>query len=456
MVVFAYPKGYPEGFRPIRLGMASREARLAQKLLAELKLTHVPGLKQKCTELGLTRRTLQEYHRDKTADCLAAVEEVLRGDFGAEIAAAIVRPKTHGNCQAKRPRLADLAQRADGSWTVSGTPGIVAAATNRPTAGERAIGSCEACTNARDVLHSTACYHVFDADGRAEVLCPWCYGAREAELARRGGCRRVTRINSAGQPMLSVTRGPAVPTEADLAEYRKLRDGVAAAAKKGDMGPVQGGRTQLTHGAANPEMRTAMAAAITNRQDAVNETACRLLRPKQTPITVHAKEIEIVHARAAGKLLDAESGKGANEAAPLPLRVSKSGPGVVLRQSVHVDPMPQGGCQTFILLQDTEVHTMVYDTSMISREDVAQALCATAEQLKCPRWQELVAHSKDLLAAALLATPTPALASSSASTRSARRSSIRASLSYSDQHPRYSGDAEVDDADAAHGYCWNI
>ena len=120
-VVFAYPQGYPEGFRPILLGMASREARLAQKLLAEVKLTHVPGLKQKCTELGLTRRTLQEYHRDKTADCLAAVEEVLRGDFGADFAAAIVRPKTHGNCQAKRPRLADLAQRADGSWTVSGT-----------------------------------------------------------------------------------------------------------------------------------------------------------------------------------------------------------------------------------------------------------------------------------------------------------------------------------------------
>ena len=105
--------------------------------------------------------------------------------------------------------------------------------------------------------------------------------------------------------MLSVTRGPAVPTAADEAEYRKLRDGVAAAAKKGDMGPVQGGRTQLTHGAATSEMRTAMAAAITNRQDAVNETACSLLRPKQTPITVHAKEIEIENARAAGKLLDA-------------------------------------------------------------------------------------------------------------------------------------------------------
>ena len=71
--------------------------------------------------------------------------------------------------------------------------------------------------------------------------------------------------------------------------------------------------------------------------------------------------------------------------------------------------MPHEGCQTFILLHDTDVHTMVYDTSMIGREDVAQALCATAEQLKCPRWQELVAHSKDLLAAALLATPTPAL-----------------------------------------------
>ena len=68
---------------------------------------------------------------------------------------------------------------------------------------------------------------------------------------------------------------------------------------------------------------------------------------------------------------------------------------------VHVDPMPHGACQTFILLHATDVHTMVYDTSTISREDVAQALCATAEQLKCPRWQELVAHWKDLLAAGL-------------------------------------------------------
>ena len=323
------------------------------------------------------------------------VEAERQGEFAAEAFAHHGLLATHGTDPL--PRL--QRSTAPSTYAVPSSTDALAAPAE----------PCAACAEARDVMRATACYHVFDALGRGEVLCPWCYGAREAELASTGGCRRVTRINSAGRPMLSATRGPAVPTEADEAEYRKLRDGVAAAAKKGDMGPVQGGRTQLTHGAANPEMRTAMAAAITNRQDAVNETACRLLRPKQTPITVHAKEIEIVHARAAGKLLDAESGKGANEAAPLPLRVSKSGPGVVLRQSVHVDPMPPDGCQTFILLQDTEVHTMVYDTSMISREDVAQALCATAEQLKCPRWQELVAHSKDLLAAALLATPTPAL-----------------------------------------------
>ena len=118
-----------------------------------------------------------------------------------------------GSCTERMTGLA-----SESPSTLSGTPGLVAAATNRPAAGEIAIGPCEACTKARDVLHSTACYQVFDADGRAEVLCPWCYGAREAELASTGGCRRVTRINSAGQPMLSVTRGPAVPTAADEAE----------------------------------------------------------------------------------------------------------------------------------------------------------------------------------------------------------------------------------------------
>ena len=145
---------YPKVFWGIRLGMSSPEARLAQKLLAGLKLTHVPGLKQKCTELGLTRGTLQEWHREKKAAYLAAVEEALRGDFGAEIAAAIVIPKTHGNCHAKRPRLADLAQGADGSCTLSGTPGTEAAASGRP-AGDGAKEPCEACAKARDVLQAS-------------------------------------------------------------------------------------------------------------------------------------------------------------------------------------------------------------------------------------------------------------------------------------------------------------
>ena len=109
---------------------------------------------------------------------------------------------------AKRARLADLAPGADGSCTermtglasespstLSGTPGIVAAATNRPAAGEIAIGPCEACTKARDVLHSTACYQVFDADGRAEVLCPWCYSA----LRGRAGTYRRLQASHADQ-----------------------------------------------------------------------------------------------------------------------------------------------------------------------------------------------------------------------------------------------------------------
>ena len=142
---------------------------------------------------------------------------------------------------AKRPRLADLAAGADGSCTermtglasespstLSVTPNIEAAATNRPAAGDKE--PCEACAKARDVLRATACYHVFDAAGRGEVLCPACYAAREAALAATGGCKRVTRLNSAGQPMLSLTRGPAVATAADQAEFRELRARVAAAA----------------------------------------------------------------------------------------------------------------------------------------------------------------------------------------------------------------------------------
>ena len=89
---------------------------LAEKLLGDLCLTHVPGLKKKCMELGLSRRQVQTLHREKDAASLAAVEEALRGDFGREIAAAVVSPKTHGNCQEKRPRLADLAPGADGSF----------------------------------------------------------------------------------------------------------------------------------------------------------------------------------------------------------------------------------------------------------------------------------------------------------------------------------------------------
>jgi hypothetical protein len=152
-------------------------------------------------------------------------------------------------------------------------------------------------------------------------------------------------------------------------------------------------------------MKTAMAAAISNRQDAVNKTACSLLRPNLAPTNVHTKELEIVNAQATDNRRDAESGKGANETAVLPLRASKSDQGVVLRQSVHVDPMPDGGCQTFILLRKTAVHTMVYDTSLCTVADVVRALCPTAEQRKCLRWQELVAAHKDLLAAGLLATP---------------------------------------------------
>jgi hypothetical protein len=296
---------------------------------------------------------------------------------------------------------------AESSLTLPVTPNIEAAASGRPAAGEK--DPCEACAKAKDVFQATACYHVFDAAGRGEVLCPGCYGAREAALESAGGCRRVTRFGSTGKPMLSLTRGQAVPTAADEDEYRELRDGVAAAAKKQATGPVQGGRTQLPHAAANPEMRTAMAAAISNRQDAVNKTACSLLRPNQPPTLVHAKELEIVNAQATDYRRDAESGKGANETALLPLRESKSDLGVVRRQSVHVDPMPAGGCQTFIVLQKTDVHTMVYDTSPYTVGDVVQELRATAEQRKCARWLELAAAHKDLLAAGLLASPTPAL-----------------------------------------------
>ena len=257
-------------------------------------------------------------------------------------------------------------------------------------------------------MRATACYHVFDAAGRGEVLCPACYAAREAALAATGGCKRVTRLNSAGKPMLSLTRGPAVPTAADEAEFRDLRELVAAAAKQGDMGRVQGERTQLTQRAAHPETGTAMAAAITNRQDDVNATTCSLLLPKQLPTLVHAKEIEVVKAQASGNLRDAESGKGANEPALLPVRDSQSGQGVVLRQSVHVDPQPRGGCQAMIVMHETKVHTMVYGTSMYGVEDVVRALGATAEQLECPRWRGLVGIYMQLLAAALFATPTPA------------------------------------------------
>ena len=152
-----------------------------------------------------------------------------------------------------------------------------------------------------------------------------------------------------------------------------------------------------------------MAAAISNRQADVNVTTCSLLRPNQPPITVHAKEIEIVKAQAAGNLRDAESGKGANEPALPPLRDSQSGRGMVLRQSVHVEPQPRGGCQAMIVMHETKVHTMVYDTSMYDVEAVVRALRATAEQLKCTRWRELVDIHMHLLAAALFATPTPAI-----------------------------------------------
>ena len=111
------------------------------------------------------------------------------------------------------------------------------------------------------------------------------------------------------------------------------------------MGPVQGTRTQLTQGAADAETGTAMDIAIRNRQADVNVTTCSLLLPNLAPKGVHAKEIEVVKAQAAGNLRDAESGKGANEPALLPVRDSQSGQGVVLRQSVHVDPQPRGGCQ---------------------------------------------------------------------------------------------------------------
>ena len=43
------------------------EARLAHKLLDDLNLTHVHGLRQRFTELGLSRRQLQKLQKEKNA-----------------------------------------------------------------------------------------------------------------------------------------------------------------------------------------------------------------------------------------------------------------------------------------------------------------------------------------------------------------------------------------------------
>ena len=84
---------------------------------------------------------------------------------------------------AKRPRLADVPQGADGSCTESMkglasessstlrvTPSIEAAASGGPAAGEKE--PCDACAKARDVFQATACYPVFDARGPVPVSPP--------------------------------------------------------------------------------------------------------------------------------------------------------------------------------------------------------------------------------------------------------------------------------------------
>ena len=255
--------------------------------------------------------------------------------------------------------------------------------------------ACPHCARAlQRFVDNAPCYVATEDTGSEAVvtyLCRACYVAREEELEQAGSAlSTVERRAGDGAVMACLVRRRGERTVGEAAVHEELD----AVLRRAVLALVQGGRRQHVHGVKyatkqndGPQMDKLIRATIAARQAGLNVGASSVMQRQAGVCDVCVSHLEVLHSEV---LL---------------------GPDVMLvtDQAPHIDEQPARGAQFIIFVGPrTNLHTLVYDVSGITHAQLACAVDATQQQLKCPRWNELLEENRPLLVAVAFRDPEPA------------------------------------------------
>ena len=255
--------------------------------------------------------------------------------------------------------------------------------------------ACPECARAcQRFVDNAPCYVATEGTGSEAVvtyLCPACYVVREEELQGAGSAfLKVERRAGDGIVMACLVRHRGERTEAEAAVHGELD----AVLRRAVLDPVQGGRRQHVLGVTYEtkqndglQMDRLIRATIAARQAGLNVGASPVMQRQAGVCDVCVSHVEVLHS---------EVLPGADVM-------------LVTDQAPHIDEQPPRGAQFIIFVGPrTNLHTLVYDVSGITHARLACAVDATQQQLKCPRWNELLEENRPLLAAVAFCEPEPA------------------------------------------------
>ena len=255
--------------------------------------------------------------------------------------------------------------------------------------------ACPECARAcQRFVDNAPCYVATEGTGSEAVvtyLCPACYVVREEELQGAGSAfLKVERRAGDGIVMACLVRHRGERTEAEAAVHGELD----AVLRRAVLDPVQGGRRQHVLGVTYEtkqndglQMDRLIRATIAARQAGLNVGASPVMQRQAGVCDVCVSHLEVLHS---------EVLPGADVM-------------LVTDQAPHIDEQPPRGAQFIIFVGPrTNLHTLVYDVSGITHARLACAVDATQQQLKCPRWNELLEENRPLLAAVAFCEPEPA------------------------------------------------
>jgi len=253
--------------------------------------------------------------------------------------------------------------------------------------------ACRDCARAcQRFVDNAPCYVATEDTGSEAVvtyLCRACYVVREVELQQAGSAfSKVERRAGNGAVMACLVRRRGERTVDEAVVHEELD----AVLRRAVLDKVQGGREQHVVGVAyrnkandGRRMDALIRATIDARQAGLNAAASAVIERRPGAADVSVSHLEVLRSEVLPEVT------------------------VVTDQAPHIDEQPNRGAQFIIFVGPrTMLHTLVYDVSGITHARLASAVHATQQQLKCPRWNELLEENRPLLAAVAFCEPEPA------------------------------------------------